>query len=70
MLSVSYSGFVNGDTSASLTAQPVVSTTATTSSPVASYPITASGAVDANYTICYIIWHAPDHARRAHHHGQ
>ena len=53
-LTVSYSGFVNGDTSASLTTQPSVSTTATTSSPVASYPITAKGAVDTNYTISYI----------------
>ena len=53
-LSVSYSGFVNGDTSASLTTQPSVSTTATTSSPVGSYAITANGAVDANYTISYV----------------
>ena len=53
-LTVSYSGFVNGDTSASLTTQPTVTTTATTSSPVGSYPITASGAVDPNYTISYV----------------
>jgi MBG domain (YGX type)/Bacterial Ig-like domain (group 3) len=48
------SGFVNGDTSASLTTQPTVSTTATTNSPIGSYPITASSAVDSNYTISYV----------------
>jgi hypothetical protein len=53
-LTASYSGFVNGDTSASLTTQPALSTTATTSSPVATYPITASGAVDADYMISYV----------------
>ena len=53
-LTVSYSGFVNGDTSASLTTAPTVTTTATTTSPVGSYPITASGAVDPNYTISYV----------------
>jgi len=31
-----------------------VTTTATTSSPVGTYPITPSGAVDANYTITYV----------------
>ena len=51
---MSYSGFVNGDTSASLTTQPTVTTTATTTSPVGTYPITASGAVDPNYTISYV----------------
>jgi hypothetical protein len=53
-LTASYSGFVNGDTSANLTTQPTLSTTATTSSPVATYPITASGAVDADYMISYV----------------
>ena len=47
-LTVSYSGFVNGDTSASLTTQPTVTTTATASSHVSGnpYSITASGASD------------------------
>ena len=47
-LTASYSGFVNGDTSASLTTQPTLTTTATASSHVAGspYTITASGAVD------------------------
>ncbi len=53
-LTVSYSGFVNGDTAASLTTQPAVSTPATASSHVGSYTITASGAVDSNYTISYV----------------
>jgi gliding motility-associated-like protein len=53
-LTVSYSGFVNGDTQASLTTQPTVTTTAITSSPNGTYPITASGAVAANYTITYV----------------
>ena len=46
-LTASYSGFVNGDTSASLTTLPTLSTTATASSHVAGspYAITASGAV-------------------------
>jgi hypothetical protein len=53
-LSVCYSGFVNGDTAASLAAPARVSTTATAASPVGSYPITASGAASANYTISYL----------------
>jgi gliding motility-associated-like protein len=52
-LTVSYSGFVGGDNSSSLTTQPVITTTAVTNSPVNTYPITASGAVSANYTIAY-----------------
>jgi len=52
-LSVSYSGFVNGDDSTSLTTAPTISTTATIASPIGSYPITVSRAVDANYTITY-----------------
>ena len=53
-LTVGYSGFVNGDTAASLTTPPAVTTTGTASSAVGTYPITASGAVDANYTISYV----------------
>ncbi len=54
VLTVSYSGFVNGDTQASLTTPPTVSTTATTNSAVGAYSITASGATSANYTIAYV----------------
>jgi hypothetical protein len=50
----SYSGFVNGDTAASLTTPPTCSTTATSHSAVGSYPSSCSGAVDSNYTISYV----------------
>jgi gliding motility-associated-like protein len=53
-LTVTYTGFVNGDTAADLTAAPTITTTAVTASPVATYPITASGATSANYTISYV----------------
>lgn len=53
-LTASYGGFVNGDTVASLDAPAVLSTTATTESPAGSYPITVSGAVDANYAIIFL----------------
>src|SRR5262249_35124615 len=53
-LTVSYSGFVNGDTAASLTTPASVSTTATAGSGVGTYPIMASGAVSANYSISYV----------------
>lgn len=46
-----YSGFVNGDTAASLTAQPTCTTAATPASPVGTYPINCSGAASANYAI-------------------
>ena len=49
-LTASYTGFVNGDTSASLSTPPTITTTATAASHVADnpYAITASGAVDAD----------------------
>jgi hypothetical protein len=53
VLTASYNGFVNGDNASSLTAAPTITTTATSSSPAGTYPITASGAVDPNYTITY-----------------
>ena len=52
-LTASYTGFVNGDSSTSLTTQPTFTTTATASSPIGTYSITASGAVDSDYTISY-----------------
>jgi gliding motility-associated-like protein len=52
-LSVSYSGFVGADDASSLTTAPIISTTAVATSPVNTYPITASGAVSANYTFTY-----------------
>ena len=53
-LTVTYSGFVNGDDASVLTTQPTVTTTATASSPIGSYPITVSGAAAANYNITYV----------------
>jgi hypothetical protein len=53
-LTASYVGFVGGDgTNNALTTQVTLTTTATTNSPVGTYPITASGAVAPNYTISY-----------------
>jgi MBG domain (YGX type) len=52
-LTASYSGFVNGETAAALTTAPSCRTTATSSSPVGSYPITCSGAVAPNYSLSY-----------------
>ena len=49
-----YSGFVAGDTAASLTTAPTCTTAATSSSPVGTYPITCSGAVDSNYSFTYV----------------
>ncbi len=53
-LTASYSGFVNGETAANLTTQPTLATTASSTSPVGSYPITVSGASDSNYAITYV----------------
>jgi len=53
-LTVSYSGFVNGENASSLTTQPTITTTALTDSPVGTYPITASGAASSNYEITYV----------------
>ena len=52
----SYSGFVNGDTTAVLGGSPALSTTATTSSPIGTYPITpAPGTLTAaNYTFTFV----------------
>ncbi len=52
--SATYKTFVNGDTAVSLTTPPRFSTTATTTSPVGTYTITAGGAVDSNYAITYV----------------
>jgi hypothetical protein len=50
----SYSGFVNGDTAASLSTPPTCSTAATSHSPAGSYPSTCAGAVESNYAISYV----------------
>ncbi|MFZ0596274.1 MAG: cadherin-like beta sandwich domain-containing protein, partial [Flavobacterium sp.] len=53
VLTVSYDGFVNGDTEANLTTPATIATTATKASAVGTYPITVSGAVLSNYAINY-----------------
>ncbi|MEO7444785.1 MAG: MBG domain-containing protein [Ferruginibacter sp.] len=53
-LTITYTGFVLGETSAVLTTQPTISTTAVQASPPGTYPITVSGATAANYTITHV----------------
>jgi FtsP/CotA-like multicopper oxidase with cupredoxin domain len=53
-LTPTYTTFVAGDTAANLTTQPICSTTATSASPVGTYPVTCMGALDPNYAISYI----------------
>ncbi len=55
-LTASYNGFVNNDTVSALTGNPALSTTATTASPVGTYPITvAQGTLSAaNYTFAFV----------------
>jgi predicted outer membrane repeat protein len=53
-LTAVYSGFVNGDTPASLTPPPVLHSAASPSSAPGSYTITVSGASSSNYTITYV----------------
>ncbi len=50
VISASGSGFVNGDTLASLTKQPTCSTTATSTSLPGTYTSSCTGAVDTNYS--------------------
>ncbi len=55
-LTASYTGFINGDTAASLSGSPALSTTATNSSPVGIYPITATqgSLTDPNYLFSFV----------------
>ena len=53
-LTYAITGFVNGDTAANLSTPPVVSTTATSSSPTGTYPIAVSGATSLNYAIRFV----------------
>ena len=53
-LTVSYSGFVNGDNAATLQVQPVASTAAGPGSFIGPYAITVGGAVSSNYTFNYV----------------
>ena len=49
-----YSGFVNQDTSASLSPGVSLTTVATPASPAGTYPIVASGAANPNYSITHV----------------
>jgi len=53
-LTISYMGFVDGQTATSLTTIPTATTTATKRSTPGKYTITVKGAVDPNYTISYV----------------
>ncbi|HEU5087952.1 MAG TPA: MBG domain-containing protein, partial [Roseiflexaceae bacterium] len=53
-LTASYAGFVNGDTPAALDTPVQLVTSATPGSPPGAYPIAASGAIDANYSITFV----------------
>ncbi|TXK49091.1 T9SS type A sorting domain-containing protein, partial [Pontibacter qinzhouensis] len=52
-LTLTYSGFINGDSEAALAKAPVATTTATTTSAVGTYPIVVAGGEDENYTFRY-----------------
>ena len=49
-----FSGFKNNETKSVLTKQPTVTTTATTSSPAGTYPVTVNGAEAQNYSFNYV----------------
>jgi hypothetical protein len=53
-LTASYNGFVSGENTSVLMSPVTLNTTATTSCDEGVYPITASGAAAANYTINYV----------------
>jgi hypothetical protein len=54
-LTATYTGFVNGDSAASLDSPTVLSTSATVSSPVGSYEISAGSAASVNYNISFVV---------------
>jgi|GEM_PF-3899272 len=53
-LTITYSGFANGENGSVLTTLPAISTTGDAASPVGVYPIVVSGAAASNYTLSYI----------------
>ena len=54
LLTASYTGFVDGDTAASLTTKPTITSAATATSHTGTYGIVASGAVDPDYVMNYL----------------
>jgi sugar lactone lactonase YvrE len=53
-LTVSYSGFVDGQTTSVLKGMLKITTTATSTSPLGNYPIVPSGLMSTNYAITYV----------------
>jgi hypothetical protein len=53
-ITATITGYVNGQDGTVVTTQPTCTTTATSSSPVGSYPTTCSGGVAPNYTFAYV----------------
>jgi hypothetical protein len=53
-LTISYSGFVNNDSSSDLYEEPTASTEASSSSTLGTYDITVSGGSDDNYSYTYV----------------
>jgi probable HAF family extracellular repeat protein len=53
-LTWSAAGFVNSENSSVFTSNPTCTTTATTTSPIGSYPITCSGGAAKNYSFAYV----------------
>jgi gliding motility-associated-like protein len=53
-LTIQYTGFVNGNTSADLDTQPTINTAANAASVPAIYPITLSGGLDNNYNLTLV----------------
>lgn len=51
---ISYAGFVNGETASVINTAPTASTTATLTSNAGTYPITVSGGSDNNYAFTYV----------------
>ncbi|MFD1258988.1 MBG domain-containing protein [Mucilaginibacter terrae] len=54
VLTINYTGFVNGENENVLTTAPIVRTPATQNSPTGAYNINVEGAIAANYAIAYI----------------
>jgi hypothetical protein len=53
VLTISFTGFVNGETESVLDSKPTASTTATKTTSVGTYSIPVSGGVDNNYNFIY-----------------
>jgi trimeric autotransporter adhesin len=53
-LTATYTGFVLGETTAALTTQATISTTAVIASSPGTYPITVTGATSGNYTVTFV----------------